>query len=266
MSKTAHILCVAAGHNKGEFAPRIGFNMMGSSIVDELSGDLWFGPRQTLEKMVASKHAPYTNLLEKLSKMAGASSFEGKKSLNDTLEEVISFGNAFKETTKEQLAYPPFIQIIPYYLLRYQGKYLRYLRTVTGGDERLHGKISIGIGGHIDITDAVANAEGEIDLLETLSAAGKRESLEEVGIDINEKSFRFIGTIYATDTPVDLVHVGVVGVCDLTEDQVAKINNNHEISEHSFMTLSEVKSEADADENKILETWTRMVIESNPLA
>lgn len=49
---------------------------------------------------------------------------------------------------------PDFKQIIPYCLLDRDGLYLSYRRTKKGGDSRLYEKWSIGIGGHINPSDA----------------------------------------------------------------------------------------------------------------
>lgn len=266
MSKTAHILCVSAGHGEGQFAPAIGFTTLKGAVADVIAGDLWVGPRPRLETLKPVQPVKDgLGILDAVVGMVGGVK-ETPKDLTDVLAGMMSMGQAMRGDAVPQTAYPAFIQIIPYYLFRNQGRYLRYLRTTTGGDARLHGKISVGIGGHIDLADVIGNAEGQIDLEATLSLAGKREADEEIGVAIDEQAFRYIGTIYATDTEVDRVHVGVVGVCDLTDVQAAAIVNNHEIGDHAFMTLADVKSEADADENKTLETWTRLVIESNPLA
>lgn len=47
------------------------------------------------------------------------------------------------------------LQIIPYVVITCDNKYLLYRRTKSGGESRLHEKLSIGIGGHINTEDLI---------------------------------------------------------------------------------------------------------------
>ena len=57
-----------------------------------------------------------------------------------------------------------FRQIIPYVVLRCGGNYLTYTRGATGGESRLHAKISMGFGGHVDLPDIKTDEKGLLDL------------------------------------------------------------------------------------------------------
>src|SRR6185369_13985532 len=48
---------------------------------------------------------------------------------------------------------PSFKQVIPYLVLRDGPRYFLMRRTTAGRDERLHGRYSIGIGGHLNPGD-----------------------------------------------------------------------------------------------------------------
>src|SRR2546427_10077427 len=48
---------------------------------------------------------------------------------------------------------PSFKQIIPYLLVRHRGRLFLVQRSTEGGETRLHGKYSIGVGGHINRGD-----------------------------------------------------------------------------------------------------------------
>ena len=262
MSKNAHILCVAAGSGPGRYAPRVGFSTFTGDVAKVIEGDLWVGPRPHLETLrpVTPAAGPLGFLQGFLSGGRGPGIEEllnGSASISDILAGVQS---------DEAVGYPDYLQIIPYYLFRNRGRYFNYVRPDKGSETRLHGKVSIGVGGHIDMTDIVADGDGRIDLEATLTAAGKREGGEEIGVEIAHGSFRFIGTIYAIDTEVDRLHFGIVGVCDLSDAQVEALKPNHEIAEPGFRTLADIAADTVADPNKTLETWTRLVIESNPLA
>src|SRR5690606_15295618 len=77
-----------------------------------------------------------------------------------------------------------FVQPIPYILVRDGDRILSYIRTPKGGEERLHNLVAVGIGGHIDASDAVYNSLNMIDLRATLSIAAVREICEELGITL----------------------------------------------------------------------------------
>src|SRR3954471_19892816 len=73
-------------------------------------------------------------------------------------------------------------QLIPYVLVICNGKILRYRRGKGGGEKRLHGLFSVGVGGHISEEDngLFSNASGAVGYNESM----RRELIEEV--DINE--------------------------------------------------------------------------------
>ena len=48
---------------------------------------------------------------------------------------------------------PAFKQVIPYLVLRDGERYFLMQRTTAGGDARLHGRYSIGVGGHLNPGD-----------------------------------------------------------------------------------------------------------------
>ena len=66
---------------------------------------------------------------------------------------------------------PSFKQVIPYLVLRDGGRYFLMRRTRAGGDERLHERFSIGVGGHLN--------PGDVDLAGGLA----REWSEELAAD-----------------------------------------------------------------------------------
>jgi len=92
---------------------------------------------------------------------------------------------------------PVFKQIIPYIILmNMDGRIFTTLRL--GGDERLKGQHSIGLGGHMD---------GGEDVLTALY----RELKEEVGLTKADViDIQLSGYIYSSRTEVDSVHVGTV--------------------------------------------------------
>ena len=108
---------------------------------------------------------------------------------------------------------PEFKQIIPYVALLKGDSVFVTRRLPRGGEKRLHGLLSLGIGGHINECDADA-VVGAVDggvLLRGLY----RELREEVEIE-NEGALRFVGLINDDGTEVGSVHLGLFCSMDVT--------------------------------------------------
>ena len=104
-------------------------------------------------------------------------------------------------------------QLIPYVLIICNDRILRYRRGKGGGEKRLHGFYSVGIGGHISDVD-----------IELFSNAGyqqgmRRELMEEVAIE-NDKDAA-VAAINDDSTDVGYVHFGVVHVLSVPNEDVA---------------------------------------------
>lgn len=156
-----------------------------------------------------------------------------------------------------------FRQIIPYVIVRQNGRILTYIRGASGGEARLHGKLSIGVGGHIDHHDVLYTSTGRIALAESVSEAAAREVAEEIGIQNQlggygvKKLSRMIawkGLLIDHSDAVGRVHVGIVGIIDLPETDVVSAREDSQES-LDFFTVDELRSEADR-----LESWTRLAL------
>ncbi len=113
---------------------------------------------------------------------------------------VIQERGCFKPRT-EMETNPGYKQVIPYILMKdSKGKVLVLKRLTTQSEKRLHNKLSLGIGGHVNSTDS------EIPV-EALKEGMKREIQEEVNVTLLETP-RFQGIIYDDTTPVGKVHMG----------------------------------------------------------
>src|SRR2546428_14013134 len=66
---------------------------------------------------------------------------------------------------------PSFKQIIPYVIVRHRGRLFLVQRSTEGGETRLHGKYSIGVGGHIN--------RGEVEGAQDGVAAGLKRGVGE---------------------------------------------------------------------------------------
>ena len=131
-------------------------------------------------------------------------------------------------------------QVIPYCAIRSEGRrYLSYRRK--GNEKRLHGLLSIGVGGHIDSGES---------MLEGL----EREIEEEVGP--NRKFGRFIGLVNMDETEVDRVHVGL-----MFEMQVGVPILGDELRDPEWLSLNELKALRDE-----MEPWSQVLLDelTNP--
>lgn len=138
---------------------------------------------------------------------------------------------------------PDFKQIIPYVILRQGDKIFVTRRLNKGGEARLHGKISIGIGGHINPVDE----QGDM-LMQGLW----REIHEEVELD-KHGELHSCGFINDDSNSVGSVHLGACFTLEV-EGNVAV--RETEKLEGLWMTLPELKANFE-----FMETWTQIALE-----
>src|SRR5205823_2574248 len=103
---------------------------------------------------------------------------------------------------------PSFKQIIPCVIVRFEDRYLLLQRTSKQTAKRLHGTLSVGIGGHINDLE-VAGTHKNI-----LHAGLERELEEEVHIPGPRRSLELAGIISDDSTPVGQVHLGLVFILE----------------------------------------------------
>ena len=121
-------------------------------------------------------------------------------------------------------------QVLPLAVFKYKDSLWAYTRTPKGGEERLHNKVSVAVGGHFDCDDLITH-DSVIDPIDSLSNALNRELQEEVTI-LSEYTVETLEVcLCADDTPVDRKHLGIVNIlhmqsgCEIysNEDQLEAI-------------------------------------------
>jgi len=178
-------------------------------------------------------------------RVPGGCDFTGVREASDgvmsTLQAAVAMHGRFldRPAAEEDAA---FKQLIPYVVVR-DGE-LVYLmeRTAAGGDPRLHGKASIGVGGHLNPVD-----EGKDPLADGL----RREWSEELVTDW-EPAFRLVGLLNDDTNPVGSVHLGVVFEVDAAGRGV-EVRERDKLTGR-FAALAEVRAAWDR-----METWSRLV-------
>ena len=140
---------------------------------------------------------------------------------------------------------PSFKQLIPYVVVRDAGRVFLMHRTDAGGDPRLHGKASIGVGGHLNPVD-----DGD----DALLAGLRREWQEELDADWNP-DFELVGLLNDDRNPVGAVYLGVVFSVEADGRPVAVRERDKLIG--AFADPDELERSRDR-----LETWSQLVAEA----
>lgn len=140
---------------------------------------------------------------------------------------------------------PSHKQLIPYVMVRDGERVFLMHRTDAGGDPRLHGKASIGVGGHLNPVD-----DGEDPLL-----AGLRREWDEELETGWDPEFRLVGLLNDDSNPVGAVHLGVVFTVEAAGRPVAVRERDKLVG--AFASAAEMEASRDR-----LETWSRLVAEA----
>jgi len=138
---------------------------------------------------------------------------------------------------------PDYKQLIPYVVVRKEPRLFLMERSSGGGDARLHGKASIGVGGHLNPVD-----RGEDPLMGGLQREWSEELIAEF-----EPDFRLVGFLNDDTNPVGAVHLGVVFTVEADGHAVAV--REHEKLTGRFATPDEILAAWDR-----LETWSQLTL------
>ncbi len=146
---------------------------------------------------------------------------------------------------------PSYKQLIPYVIFRHRSaggvQLFQYTRGKGQGEQRLHSKCSIGIGGHISIDD-------ERDGTAAYGEGMRRELAEEVEID-TPYADHCVGLINDDQTEVGRVHLGVVHIFDVERPSVSP--RETDILEAGFRPIEAIRQTASR-----LETWSQICLDA----
>jgi predicted NUDIX family phosphoesterase len=134
---------------------------------------------------------------------------------------------------------PEFKQIIPYVLLRHGDSWFLLQRTPKQTEVRLHHKLSLGIGGHInpDTPDLIDGLQKELE--------------EEVNVE-GDYELTFAGILNDDTTEVGRVHLGVVFILVPDEPTVS-------VRETEKMTGRWVPAAELVQHREAMESWSQIV-------
>jgi len=142
---------------------------------------------------------------------------------------------------------PSLKQIIPYLMVRCQDQLFLFQRLGTGGEARLHGKYSIGVGGHINRSDV----DGAADVV----AEGLRRELEEELVLEGPWSARLVGVLNDDSNAVGQVHFGLVHVVKVVRPTV-KVRESKTLT-GSLADPGEIRALRDR-----METWSQLILDA----
>lgn len=147
---------------------------------------------------------------------------------------------------------PTHKQLIPYLVLRHGDRVLGYTRGQSGGESRLHAKMSIGIGGHINDGDTHA---AHFDRAAYLRAID-RELQEELEIPGGYRH-RTVALLNDESNEVGRVHLGVVHLVEVGSTDLRP--REDAIRDLTFFTAAELQEQRDR-----LESWSQIVADALP--
>jgi len=141
---------------------------------------------------------------------------------------------------------PSLKQIIPYAVVTQGDRIFRFQRQ-GGGEARLVGKSSVGVGGHINPCDGVQD----------VLAAGLDRELDEELVLPAQRKIEFVGLINDDSTPVGSVHLGLVVRVEVDGDvsvrETETMAGEFVDGRALVANLSEVRDE--------FETWSSLLLD-----
>lgn len=109
---------------------------------------------------------------------------------------------------------PTIKQIIPYGMVVFEDQVFLLRRTKRGGEARLHEKVSLGVGGHINPADVAGD-----DLQSAVLRGFERELHEELDLSAPYR-LRRMGVLNDDSNSVGKVHLGVVFLVELSAPHI----------------------------------------------
>lgn len=145
---------------------------------------------------------------------------------------------------------PAYKQLISYCILENENdELLVYERLSGGGESRLHGQSSIGVGGHMN------DVKGAESINEVLRVNAQRELEEEVGLsESKSQNLAYIGFINDDTNEVGEVHLGVVFKIHVNSNDV-------EAMETDTLRIKWVDQSKIEDYDEF-ETWSALILQA----
>ncbi|MGQ9499804.1 MAG: phosphoesterase [Dissulfurimicrobium sp.] len=142
-------------------------------------------------------------------------------------------------------------QIIPYQVFHSDKRFFVYRRGEQIGEGRLTGRLSIGIGGHINIMDTYRSQDSSLSFYRK---ALIRERVEELN-GFNVVSEVFLGWINDDIDPVGKVHLGAVHLCEVARPDKVDTKAGEDIHLVGWWTKEDILAK-----RELFESWSILAI------
>jgi predicted NUDIX family phosphoesterase len=176
--------------------------------------------------------------------------FQGVNSDKEILKQVVSnLANSYSVMRRgDAEENETFKQPIPYCVLKRGNEVFVYERLQGGGEARLHNKLSMGVGGHMNKFEVE-------DFYEQLSVNLERELDEELQIDGERLSLETVGLINDDENEVGKVHIGLLVIAELKEDAEVSVKETDQLKGYWY----NAESLKEKDTYDRLESWSKFV-------
>ncbi len=198
-----------------------------------------------------AKHAAERVLVVRRGLLEETGDFQGIRTagLDAAVARLLDPANHFFMDRAEAEEDPGHKQLIPYCIFRCGDRVLHYTRGKSGGESRLHAKISVGVGGHVNPVDMDDGRTGPA----AYHAAVTREIEEELELPGGHQH-RIVALLNDESNFVGQVHLGIVHVVDLESEAVA--SREDALANLGFATISELAGPL----FDRLETWSQFCV------
>jgi predicted NUDIX family phosphoesterase len=142
-------------------------------------------------------------------------------------------------------------QPIPYAVIRQGDKLFLYKRLVGGGEARLHNKLSLGVGGHMNYVSGK-------DFKGIISENLERELNEELDIKAEQKEYTFLGLINDDSNSVGEVHIGLLIIIDIDGDATVEVKETDQL-QGEWVTIEQL---LESDVYESLENWSKITVDA----
>lgn len=180
--------------------------------------------------------------------------FQGTLQDKELVDTIVSNINATYTTMRRGDAEEDenFKQPIPYAVIKRGNEIFVYERLQGAGETRLHNKLSIGVGGHMNALEELDTFE-EV-LMENLN----RELEEELIMTTNEQpELKVIGLINDDEDEVGRVHLCVLVVIEVHEDTVIEVRETDQL-QGQFFPIEKLKRNPFYER---LENWSKIAMD-----
>lgn len=182
--------------------------------------------------------------------------FQGHEHDTDTVVEILqnvtnSCSTMRRGDAEENEAYK---QPIPYAVIKRDDEIFVYERLAGGGESKLHNKLSLGVGGHMNET------EDDLHFSDILIENLMREINEELNISTQTSPvLDIIGLINDDEDPtgVGKVHLGILAVFQVSADTEITVRETEEL-DGKFISIESLKEKETYDR---LENWSKIVVD-----